>query len=89
MLVGQVGEEFGRDEEVLGSSCCCRCCVVVVWSFMIIITFFFLRFVVTVQRERAIEHAARDAYHAFVNETFVAGIHALIYLVDDAEGRAG
>lgn len=32
---------------------------------------------------------ARDFHHAFVHQTLVAGIHALVDLVDDAEGCAG
>ena len=37
---------------------------------------------------RLIEQPARDADHSFVDEAFVAGIHALVDLVDDAEGGA-
>ena len=37
----------------------------------------------------AVKNAAGDADHAFVDEAFVAGIHALVDFVDDAEGRAG
>lgn len=69
-------QEFGGDEEVLGPG---RRPV-------------FGAVTVAERRRwlgRTVEDAARDADHAFVDEAFVAGIHALVDFVDDAEGGAG
>lgn len=74
-------EQFGRDEEVLGPSCCCALSVALVVFVVKMVSFMPGRWL--------IEHAARDADHSFVDEAFVAGIHALVDLVDDTEGGAG
>ena len=87
-------EEFGGDEEVLGAAtAAAEGCVVVVVGFFIIVVFVigvvgagFRRLALL---HDAVDHTARDADHTFVNKTFVARVHSLIDLIDDAEGRAG
>lgn len=82
-LVGEVVEQFGGDEEVLGASPALARRPV----------FFFFSFGMLSEGlgllGHAVEDAAGDADHTFVDEAFVAGIHTLVDLVDDAEGRAG
>lgn len=76
-LIREVVQQFRRDEEVLTAA-----------PALPIIMLLIVR-IDTVVVMGKVGFAARDANHAFVNEAFVAGIHALIDLVDDAEGGFG
>ena len=83
-------EEFGGDEEVLGASAAAVSCHLIMIGFFIVVI---VVVVAVLERLRllndAVDHPARDANHAFVNKTFVARVHTLVDLIDDAEGRAG
>lgn len=91
-LVGQVVEEFGGDEEVLGASAAAVTCHPIMIGFFIVVIVV-VGVVAVFERlgllNDAVDHPARDANHAFVNKTFVARVHTLVDLIDDAEGRAG